>query len=116
MHYLLIVKVNSFRGDITDVSTKIISLVRAAAGITVSKEQLVEAQQRVKAAGLSEQVTLMFCDYRHVPGKHVYDAVVSCEMIEAVGHEHLPTYFAMVGRVLKPGGMFAMQVHTAPPV
>ena len=36
-------------------------------------------------------------------------------MIKAVGHEHLATYFAIVGRVLKPGGMFAMQVQTAPP-
>ena len=33
-------------------------------GITVSKEQLAEATQRVKAAGLSDRVTLLFCDYR----------------------------------------------------
>jgi len=79
------------------------------AGITVSREQLVEAQARVKAAGVADRVTLLFCDYRDVTG--TYDAVVSCEMIEAVGHEHLPTYFAVAGRALKPGGYFAMQAR-----
>jgi cyclopropane-fatty-acyl-phospholipid synthase len=34
-------------------------------GITVSKEQLAEAKARVKAAGLSDRITLMFCDYRY---------------------------------------------------
>ena len=39
-------------------------------GITVSKEQLAEAKARVKAAGLSDRITLMFCDYRYrrLPG------------------------------------------------
>ena len=31
----------------------------------MSKEQLAEATQRVKAAGLSGRVTLLFCDYRY---------------------------------------------------
>lgn len=34
-------------------------------GITVSKEQLAEATARVKAAGLSDRITLLFCDYRY---------------------------------------------------
>lgn len=33
-------------------------------GITVSKEQLAEATARVKVAGLSDSITLLFCDYR----------------------------------------------------
>ena len=33
-------------------------------GVTVSKEQLAEATARVEAAGLSDRVTLLFCDYR----------------------------------------------------
>jgi hypothetical protein len=44
-------------------------------GITVSKEQLAEATLRVKAAGLSHAVTLLFCDYREVPGLGSYDKV-----------------------------------------
>lgn len=33
-------------------------------GLTLSKEQLAEATARVAAAGLSDKVTLLFCDYR----------------------------------------------------
>ena len=83
------------------------------AGITVSQEQLTEARERVSAAGLQDRIDLVFCDYREVVaryGEGVFDAVVSCEMIEAVGHEHLPIYFDIIGQVLKPGGLFAMQV------
>eukprot|EP00892_Ulva_mutabilis_P006654 jgi/Ulvmu1/4360/UM002_0085.1 len=88
-------------------------------GITVSMEQLVEARARVKSAGVEDRVSLMFCDYREVVdqfGQGSFDAVVSCEMIEAVGHEHLPTYFQIIGQALKPGGYFAMQVITMPDV
>lgn len=84
-----------------------------AAGITVSQEQLTEAQERVSAAGLKDRIVLVFCDYREVVtryGEGVFDAVISCEMIEAVGHEHLPLYFDIIGQALKPGGHFAMQV------
>lgn len=37
-------------------------------GLTLSKEQLAEASARVAAAGLGGRVTLLFCDYRDVPG------------------------------------------------
>ena len=80
----------------------------------MSAEQLAEAQARVTAAGLDDKVTLLFCDYRDVVrrfGPAAFDAVVSCEMIEAVGHEHLSTYFQTIGACLVPGGCFAMQVR-----
>mmetsp|Transcript_519 Transcript_519/g.1567 ORF Transcript_519/g.1567 Transcript_519/m.1567 type:complete len:846 (+) Transcript_519:245-2782(+) len=83
-------------------------------GLTLSKEQLAEATQRVKAAGLQDQVTLLFCDYRDCPGAGTYDKVVSCEMIEAVGHEHLPTYFSQISKMLKPGGKAVIQVIAEP--
>ncbi len=35
---------------------------------------------------------------------------VSIEMIEAVGHEHLPSYFATINAALKPGGKAVIQV------
>ena len=47
---------------------------------------------------------------RDTPGAGTYDKVVSCEMIEAVGHEHLATYFATINAMLKPGGRAAIQV------
>lgn len=78
--------------------------------ITVSREQLALAKERVKAAGLEDRVSIEFCDYRDVKG--AYDRVVSIEMIEAVGHEHLDDYFASIDRVLKPEGRVVLQVIT----
>jgi cyclopropane-fatty-acyl-phospholipid synthase len=86
-------------------------------GITVSQEQLIEARERVQAAGVGDRVDLLFCDYRDLPdrfGKAAFDAVISCEMIEAVGHENLPKFFKAVGVCLKPGGHFSGQVITMP--
>lgn len=77
-------------------------------GITISKAQLEEATRRVAAAGLADRVQLLFCDYRECGG--AFDAVVSCEMVEAVGQEHLQGYFQAVGRLLKPGGRAVIQV------
>ena len=79
-------------------------------GISLSMEQLKEAQQRVKAAGVSDCIALLYCDYRELPGLEEYDAVISCEMIEAVGHDHLPSFFSTIGRMLKPGGRAILQV------
>ena len=83
-------------------------------GLTLSKEQLAEANLRVKAAGLEDKITLLFCDYRDVPGLGTYDRVVSCEMIEAVGHEHLRAYFMTIGAALKVGGRAVLQVIAEP--
>ena len=60
-------------------------------GITISEEQFTEARLRVKAAGLEDRVDITFCDYRELENKYgagCFDKAVSCEMIEAVGHEH----------------------------
>lgn len=57
---------------------------------TISDAQYDEAQRRVKAAGLSDKITLLKQDYRELTGQ--YDKLVSIEMIEAVGHEYLPTF------------------------
>lgn len=80
-------------------------------GITISREQLAEARKRAREANVEHLVTFEFCDYRNVRGQ--FDKVVSIEMIEAVGHEHLPTFFAAVSRALKPGGLAAIQVITS---
>ena len=71
-----------------------------------------EAQARVQAAGLKGLVDLRFCDYRHLPNVQGFDRVVSIEMIEAVGHEHLDGYFDIISRNLKPGGKAVIQVLT----
>lgn len=79
-------------------------------GITLSREQLNWAQQRIKNDGLSDKVHLSLTDYRDLHTQ--YDAVVSIEMFEAVGEAHWDTYFHTLKRVLKPGGHAVLQVIT----
>jgi cyclopropane-fatty-acyl-phospholipid synthase len=78
--------------------------------LTISTEQAALARERVTAAGLDDRVEIRLQDYREVTGQ--YDAVVSVEMIEAVGEEYWPTYFATIDRVLAPGGAVAIQAIT----
>lgn len=80
--------------------------------ITLSAEQQRLAQQRVAAAGFSDRVLIELKDYREVDG--MYDAVVSVEMIEAVGYRFWPTYFAALDRLVSPGGLVAIQAITMP--
>src|SRR5438477_4408921 len=79
-------------------------------GITLSKRQAEWAQARVREAGLDASVKVFVCDYRNLPAEpDRYDALVSIGMAEHVGREHLPNYFAIGRRVLKPGGVFMNQ-------
>jgi len=75
--------------------------------ITLSREQHELARQRVAAAGVDDRVEVLLRDYREVEGS--YDAVVSVEMIEAVGEEYWPAYFGTIDRLLAPGGRAAVQ-------
>eukprot|EP00290_Baffinella_frigidus_P006560 CAMPEP_0180119682 /NCGR_PEP_ID=MMETSP0986-20121125/2117_1 /TAXON_ID=697907 /ORGANISM="non described non described, Strain CCMP2293" /LENGTH=1139 /DNA_ID=CAMNT_0022058709 /DNA_START=62 /DNA_END=3481 /DNA_ORIENTATION=+ len=82
-------------------------------GITISEEQLAYARQKVKTEGLSEQVSIEFCDYRKMQHMEAsFDRLVSIEMIEAVGHENLPEYFQIIDKMLKPGGRAVIQAIT----
>ena len=83
--------------------------------LTLSIEQKVLAEERVRAASLQDRISVVLCDYRkHVPARP-YDKVVSIEMIEAVGREFLETYFAKVDECLKKeGGIAVFQVITMP--
>ncbi|WP_379088904.1 class I SAM-dependent methyltransferase [Pedobacter sp. UC225_65] len=80
--------------------------------VTISKEQQKLAQQRVAAAGLTDKVEIVIKDYRDIKG--TFDKIVSVEMLEAVGHNYLETYFAKCNQVLKPNGILAFQVITSP--
>jgi cyclopropane-fatty-acyl-phospholipid synthase len=79
-------------------------------GITLSKEQLAYARQRLAAQGLDTLATLKLEDYRDTRGQ--FDHIASIEMIEAVGEAHWPTYFQAVHDRLKPGGTAAIQAIT----
>ncbi len=80
--------------------------------VTLSAEQRELATARAAAAGVSDRVTIELLDYRDVTG--TYDAVVSVEMIEAVGYHFWPTYFATLDRLVAPGGRVAIQAITMP--
>lgn len=77
---------------------------------TLSKEQFDYTQARIEALGLQEQVTLLLEDYRDLTGQ--YDKLVSIEMIEAVGHHFLPSYFKQCSQLLKPHGLMLLQAIT----
>ena len=77
-----------------------------AHGITLSRQQLEYAQQRILAEGLQDRVTVELRDYRDLAGEGVFDKVSSIGMFEHVGLANLPTYLATVQRVLRPGGLF----------
>jgi cyclopropane-fatty-acyl-phospholipid synthase len=79
-------------------------------GLTISREQLAFAEERIAKAGLSDLVTLRYQDYRDEQG--TYDRVASIEMFEAVGEAYWPAYFAKVEQTLKPGGRAGIQVIT----
>jgi cyclopropane-fatty-acyl-phospholipid synthase len=76
-------------------------------GITLSKEQLAFAQERIARQDLETKCTFHFEDYRDTKG--VFDAIASVEMIEAVGEAHWPSYFSTLFQRLKPGGAAAIQ-------
>ncbi|WP_435278221.1 class I SAM-dependent methyltransferase [Rhodococcus yananensis] len=80
--------------------------------VTLSEEQRTLARDRVAEAGLSDRVQIDLLDYRAVDGE--YDAIVSVEMIEAVGYDYWPTYFRTLDRLLRPGGLVALQAITMP--
>ena len=80
--------------------------------ITVSRAQHELALERVRAAGLEHLVSVQLQDYRETGGS--YDAIVSIEMLEAVGAEYLATFFETCDRLLRPGGRLSLQSITFP--
>ncbi len=74
---------------------------------TVSREQFAFASERVRQAGLEHRVQVLLCDYRDLTGR--YDKIVSIEMIEAVGHEFLATYFGKCNSLLQTDGLMLLQ-------
>jgi cyclopropane-fatty-acyl-phospholipid synthase len=81
-------------------------------GITISKTQYDYAKERVKHEGLEDRVEILLEDYRTVRGS--YDKIISIEMLEAVGHDHLGSFFAICDNLLKPDGLAVLQVITIP--
>jgi len=78
--------------------------------LTLSTEQQALARQRAEEAGVGHLVDVRLQDYRAATGQ--FDAIVSVEMIEAVGEAYWPTYFAALDTLLAPGGRVGLQAIT----
>ena len=79
---------------------------------TISDNQYHYMRRLFAESGLIEQVTVLQQDYRKLTG--TFDKLVSIEMIEAVGHHFLDTFFAKCCQLLKPHGIMALQTITIP--
>ncbi len=77
---------------------------------TISKEQFTLARERIRKAGLGDRIRILFNDYRDLEGR--FDKLVSIEMIEAVGHQYLDTFFQTCSDRLKDNGMMVLQAIT----
>ncbi|MGI8868181.1 MAG: class I SAM-dependent methyltransferase [Mycobacteriales bacterium] len=80
--------------------------------LTISAEQKRLAEEHIADACLSDRISVRLNDYREVVG--FFDAVVSVEMVEAVGEAYWPAYFEAIDRMLKPGGRVGIQAITMP--
>ncbi|WP_197531219.1 SAM-dependent methyltransferase [Posidoniimonas corsicana] len=79
---------------------------------TISKEQHAYASKRLRSGRCAGRVNLLQTDYRELTGE--FDKLVSIEMIEAVGEQFLPEYFAKCSSLLRPQGAMALQAITIP--
>ncbi len=70
-------------------------------GISLSDEQLAWCAEHHQSVAFRKQ------DYRDCAGE--FDAVVSVEMVEALGREYWPAFMDCLARNLKPGGRAAIQ-------
>ena len=80
--------------------------------LTLSPEQQRLAEQHIADASAGDRVQILLQDYRDAEGS--YDAVISVEMIEAVGERWWPAYFRTLDRLLAPGGRVGLQAIVMP--
>ncbi|GLT42101.1 hypothetical protein SLA2020_161210 [Shorea laevis] len=83
-------------------------------GITLSQKQLKYAEMKVKEAGLQDNIRFQLCDYRQLPKTQKYDRIISCEMIEAVGHEYMEEFFGCCDSALAEDGLLVLQFTSIP--
>ncbi|BAB01742.1 unnamed protein product [Arabidopsis thaliana] len=83
-------------------------------GITLSIEQLKYAEEKVKEAGLQDRITFELRDYRQLSDAHKYDRIISCEMLEAVGHEFMEMFFSRCEAALAEDGLMVLQFISTP--
>ncbi|KAA3467925.1 Mycolic acid cyclopropane synthase [Gossypium australe] len=83
-------------------------------GITLSEQQLKYAQEKVKEAGLQDNIKILLCDYRQLPKEHQFDRIISVEMVEHVGEEYIEEFYRCCDQLLKEDGLFVLQFISIP--
>ncbi|WP_052812910.1 DUF1365 family protein [Desulfonatronum thioautotrophicum] len=78
--------------------------------VTISQQQYDHVRELVHRRGLQDRIHVLLEDYRNLRGQ--YDALISIEMLEAVGHAYHPRFFEAVDSLLKPGGKACIQTIT----
>lgn len=78
--------------------------------VTISQRQFEHVREQIRERGLHGRIHVLLEDYRNLRGR--FDALVSIEMLEAVGHAYHPQFFQAVDRLLKPGGKACLQTIT----
>ena len=74
---------------------------------TISDNQFSYVSDLISKENLWPQITLLNNDYRELEGS--FDKIVSIEMIEAVGPDHVSGFFNKVSSLLRPSGLMAIQ-------
>ncbi len=73
-------------------------------GVTLSREQVQEARERIAIQGLSDQIEVELRDYREIAETDGFDRIVSIGMFEHIGKQRYPEYFRQTARLLRAGG------------
>jgi len=74
---------------------------------TISDNQFSYVSDLIRKENLLSQITLLNSDYRELEGS--FDKIISIEMIEAVGPDHVSGFFNKVSSLLRPSGLMALQ-------
>ncbi|XP_011649139.2 uncharacterized protein LOC105434591 [Cucumis sativus] len=82
--------------------------------ITLSEEQLKYAERKVKVLGLQDNIKFHLCDYRQLPNTPKYDRIISCGMLECVGHEFMEDFFGSCESALVENGLLVLQFISMP--
>ncbi|KAH7522036.1 hypothetical protein FEM48_Zijuj07G0095300 [Ziziphus jujuba var. spinosa] len=83
-------------------------------GITLSEEQLKFAEKKVADVGLQDHIKFLLCDYRQLPDTPKFDRIISCEMLEHVGHDNMNDFFGCCESILAEDGIFVLQFTSLP--
>lgn len=83
-----------------------------ALGITLSKEQMERANERIREEGLENLAEVQLVDYRELKNQ-TFDRIVSVGMLEHVGKDYLSEYFTVINKLLNKGGISLLHCITS---